>query len=605
MKVALILCLLTVVSILAHFARSCSNIIVSGGASTDSSNILAYNADSSALYGSLYHYPAADHPVGAMRDVYDWDSGRYLGQIHEARHTYNVVGNMNEFGLTIGETTYGGIAQLQIQSGAKMDYGSAIWVTLQRSKTAREAISTLGKLFDNYGWASEGESFSIIDNNEAWVMEIIGKGEYELGAVWVARKVPDGYVSAHANQARITTFPLNDPENNTVYSKDVVSFAKKIGLYPESKSDEEFSFSDVYDPVTFSGARYCEARVWSFFGQIMGDSWANQYLDYAMGYNLTNRMPLFVKPANGKISVADTMQYMRNHYEGTAMDMTGRTFSDVGSVFSATPVRTHPLSWSSTVNPDGSKTEQPYTYFNERPIATQQTGWNFVAQSRRWMPPQLSGVLWFGVDDSSTTVHFPIYGSATTVPSTFAGKGPQDGVTTAMMTFSLQSAFYVFNLVANWAYTRWDLMYPELYQEITSREAAYMTALLEVDANALKLIDEKGMDSAVDYVTNFSTQVGNDLTQQWAVLFGKMFVKYRDGYVINANSESKSCGCSPNNGAYPQSWYDRIVTDTGSHYYMGTWDPMDPKSSSNKQLHANTFNGKFQSVDKMALLNRK
>jgi dipeptidase len=273
-------------------AESCSNIIISPGASTDSSSIVSYNADSAGLYGSLYHYPATDYPPNSLRDVYDWDTGVFLGQIPEVSHTYNVVGNINEFGLSIGETTYGGVESLQSQTGAKIDYGSLIWITLQRARTAQEAIQTISDLMAEYGYASEGESFSIADPHEAWIMEIIGKGNYEKGAVWVARKIPDGYVTAHANQARITTFPLNDPENCR-YASDVISFARKIGLY--EGADENFSFSDVYDAVTFSGARYCDARVWSFFGNLLGQEWADQYLDYAMGYNLTNRMPLWIK----------------------------------------------------------------------------------------------------------------------------------------------------------------------------------------------------------------------------------------------------------------------------------------------------------------------
>ena len=388
---------------LCHTAWGCSNIIVSPGASTDSSSMIAYNADSSTLYGELYHYPAADHAPGTMRNIYDWDSGRYLGQIFEANHTYNVVGNVNEFGLIIGETTFGGIESLQSQSGARIDYGSLIWVTLQRSKTAREAIKTMASLMEEYGYASEGESFSIADPSEAWILEVIGKGEYELGAVWVAQKVPDGYISAHANQARIRTFPLHDSEN-CLYSPDVISFARKIGLYGENQSDSDFSFSDTYDPVTFSGARFCEARVWSVFSSLMGEEWSNEYLNYAMGYNLTNRMPLFVKPSNNiKVSLSATMQFMRSHFENSALDMTGTQFSDVGAT-QANPYRVHPLTWSSFVTPEGGTAQSPLSYLNERPIATPQTGWNFVAQSRRFVPRELAGLLWFGVDDSSNTV---------------------------------------------------------------------------------------------------------------------------------------------------------------------------------------------------------
>jgi dipeptidase len=559
------ICLL--VSIPWVLIHACSNIIVSPGASVDSSSLLAYNADAGSLYGSLYHYPAADHAVTDMRDIYDWDSGRYLGQIKEAARTYNVVGNINEYGLSIGETTYGGIAALQSQPDAKIDYGSLIWVTLQRATNAREAIRTMGELMKTYGYASEGESFSIIDPHEAWVMEIIGKGSYELGAVWVAMKIPDGSVCAHANQARITTFPLHDPES-CIYAEDTISFAKKIGLYPKDAADKDFSFSDVYDPVTFTGARFCEARVWSFFSSIMGEDWSQQYLDYAQGTNLTNRMPLFVQPQS-KISLSDTMDYMRNHFEKTALDMSGQEFSDVGAAAEGVPVRAHPLTWTSSVNPDGSiSSDSQNNYVHERPIATQQTGWNFVAQSRRWMPRELSGLLWFGVDDSATTVRFPIYGCSLKVPASFAGKGPQDGVVSPMMTFSLDSAFYVFNLLANWAYTRWSLIYPEVYQQILARETAFIEQVYRIDKEALQIYESKGAAAASEYVTAFAVAAGDSLTKEWFAYFGELFVKYRDGYLVTAEPSNTQCGCKAESSPYPQEWLDRIVKDTGSHYYI-------------------------------------
>ncbi|CAE7843329.1 unnamed protein product, partial [Symbiodinium microadriaticum] len=314
--------------------------------------------------------------------------------------------------------------------------------------------------------------------------------------------------------ARITTFPLQDPEN-CLYSTDVISFARDIGLYPQDAANEDFSFSDVYDAVTFSGARYvcismyqsnladhpkdsfpffaivyyyntsfCDARVWSFFGDIMGKEWADQYEDYALGYNLTNRMPLWVKPPQ-KITLKDTMKHMRNHYEGTSLDMGGEEFSDVGASFSYTPVRAHPLTWTS-----GCK-----EYLNERPIATQQTGWNFVAQSRKWMPAELSGLLWFGVDDSATTVRFPVYGSVKRVPAAFAGAGAQDGVTPPLMTFDMQSAFSVFNLVANWAYSRWDLMYPDVLARIEQYEDTFITMAEDMDVQALTVMENAGADA--------------------------------------------------------------------------------------------------------------
>jgi len=562
--------------------------------------MVAYNADSGTLYGSLYHYPANYNSNNEFKDVYDWDTGKYLGQIKEVPNTYNVVGNINEHGLIIGETTYGGIASLQSQSKAIIDYGSLIWITLQRSKTAREAINTIGSLMDEYGYASEGESFSIADQKEAWVMEIIGKGEYELGAVWVARRVPDGSVCAHANQARITTFPLDDPEN-CLYSKDVISFARDIGLYPKSEilaPDAEFSFSDVYDPVTFSGARFCEARVWSFYGSLMGEEWANQYLDYARGYNLTNRMPLFVEPPAGKkVSLSDTMKYMRSHYENTALDMAGEEFSDVGAITNNI-FRAHPLTWESNVNPDGeSVSDSPNTYVHERPIATPQTGWNFVAQSRRWMPTELSGLIWFGVDDAGTTVRIPVYGSATKVPESFAGKGAQDGVTPPMMEFSMDSAFYVFNLVANWAYSRWDLIYPDVAQAVDALEAQYIREISDLDSQALLKVDTEGMESAIKLVTEYSVNTGNALVAQWGKFFGELFVKFRDGYVIKPDPDNKACGCSAASAGYTQDWYDRIVRDTKDHYYY---------AENNESLKTVELTSpKLRPVDKRDLLSRR
>lgn len=547
---------------------ACSNMIVSPGASADGSSIISYNADSASLYGSLYHYPAADHAPGTMRDIWDWDSGVYLGQIAEAEHTYNVVGNMNEFGLVIGETTYGGVSSLQHQPGAKIDYGSLIWVTLQRAKTAREAIHTMSDLMSTYGYYSEGESFSIGDKNEVWIMEVIGKGEYEKGAVWVARRIPDGHVSGHANQARITTFPLDSPED-TLYAPDVITFARKIGLYPADPStapDSAFSFSDVYDAVTFSGARFCEARVWTMFGTVLADqAWNDQYLDYAQGFNLTNRMPLWVKPAK-PVSSADVMEIMRSHYEGTWFDMTGVREPDAGAMESHVGYRWRPLTWP----------HNDLTYVNERAIATQQTGWNFVAESRASVPDHLAGVLWFAVDESATSAHFPIYGSARRVPKAFAGQGAQDGVTTPILSFSMDNAFSVFNLVANWAYSRWDTIYPEVHAKIVSTENAFREKLHAVEAEAIALHSSKGVDASIEHVTAFSETCGNDLVHQWGSFFGYLFTKFRDGYNIAPSDTDPACGCAVGDVAYSTNWYDRIVNDTGERY-------LDPTSVPTKQ----------------------
>lgn len=353
--------------------------------------------------------------ISLTKHYYLVSYGTYLGEIPEAAETYNVVGNVNEHGLIITESTFGGLSELVCtRRVGLMDYGSLIWVTLQRSRTAREAIAMMGFLVSEYGYASTGESFSIADQNELWYLELIGKGSYEKGAVYVARKVPDGYVTGHANQARITTFPLDDPEN-CIYSPDVISFARSIGLY--DGSDEDFSFSDTYDPVTFEGARFCEARVWSFFSHVMGAEWMNQYLYYAEGTNLSNRMPLWVKPTM-KLSPQDVMQSMRNHYEDTPLDNNGRDFSDIGAAAFYLPIRVSPTVWSSPANKCNK-------YFNERTIAQAPTGWSIVCQSRPNVPRQMAALLWFGIDDSSTSVHFPLYGGNTVIPQGWAGKGPQ------------------------------------------------------------------------------------------------------------------------------------------------------------------------------------
>jgi dipeptidase len=559
----------------------CTNLIVTPEASVDGSSIVAYNADSSTLYGMLYHYPASTHKAGDMKQIFDWDSGKYLGEIPEPEVTYNVVGNVNEYGLVIGETTYGGLSNLQSQSSAKIDYGSLIWTTLQRAKTAREAIKVLGELMSEYGYASEGESFSLADQNEAWIMEIIGKGEYELGAVFVAMRIPAGYVTAHANQARIRTFPLNDPDN-CIYSPDVISFARNIGVY--TGTDEDFSFSDVYDPLTFGGGRFCESRVWSFFSSIMGPDFQNEYLNYALGYNISNRMPLFVKPST-KISVTDVMKYMRSHYETMELTMEGNSFSDVGAI-TGIPYRAHGLTFM------GSNGKQ---YLHERPIATPQTGWNFVAQSRKWMPRELSALLWFGVDDAATTVRFPIYGSASKIPEAFGGKGPQDGYTPPLMKFSFESAFYVFNLLSNFVVNRYDLIYDEVLSKINTIETDYINDIISIDEKASLLINTSEED-AIEYVTNYSVSTGNKLVKDWLEYFGELFVKYRDGYIITANNENKACGCNSVGQEYPQQWFDRIISDTGDHYFYG-----NPNEGQTKF----TTQDKPSSVPKHVLLSKK
>ena len=425
---------------------ACTNLLVTRGASVTGSTMITYAADSHVLYGELYLRPAQDHLPGSFFDIYEWDTGKYLGKIKQVEHTFSVVGNMNEHQVSIGETTYGGRSELRDTTGI-IDYGNLMYVALQRARSAREAIEIMGELMAEYGYYSSGESLSISDKDEVWIMELIGKGTGNKGAVWVAMKIPDGYVCAHANQARIQTFPLDDPEN-CLYSEDVISFAKEMGYY-EGK-DKDFSFSDAYAPVDFGGARYCESRVWSFFEKINPDM--DRYLDYAMGKNLENRMPLWIKP-DRKLSSADMMNFMRDHFEGTPMDMT----QDIGAGPYRLPYRWRPLSWSV-----GDE-----SYCNERAIATQQTGFSFVAEARNWLPDWIGGIFWFGVDDASTSVYTPMYCGMTRVPVNFA-EGNGD-----MLSYSPTSAFWTFNLVSNFCYLRYDVMSADVIKKQQALESKF------------------------------------------------------------------------------------------------------------------------------------
>ena len=513
----------------ASYTMACTNFLFTKGATKDGSTMVTYAADSHTLYGELYHYPAADWPEGSMLDVYDWDTGKFMGRIPQVAHTYNVIGNMNEHQLAIAESTYGGREELCSQSGAIMDYGSAIYITLQRAKNAREAIVVMTKLFEDYGYASAGESFSIVDPNEVWILEAIGKGEGEKGAVWVARMVPDGYVSGHANQARITTFPLEgrtpissanmdtiyNPEITTVYSKDVISFAKEKGYYPREAKNKDFSFSDTYNPVTFGGARGCEIRVWSFFKSVNKDM--QQYFGYASGRDIqyddkgyaTNRMPLWIQP-DEKVDVQQVMDFMRDHLEGTELDMT----KDLGAGPYEWPYRWRPMDFEV----DGKK------YVQERATATQQTGFSFVAQCRSWLPDEIGGIIWFGVDDAASSVYFPMYTSATRVPHSFAkGNG-------SMMEFTNEAAFWVFNQVTNFAYTRYNVIHPEVRAKQKALETQYVAFVKAADAGAQALYaDDKA--AAVAFLTDFSCKTGDELVADWRNFYGYLFTKYMDGNI--------------------------------------------------------------------------
>jgi dipeptidase len=515
---------------------SCTNFLISKGATVDGSTMISYSADSHVLYGELYYRPAADYAAGALVDVYEWDTGDFLGKIPQIRHTYSVVGNMNEHQLSIGETTFGGRLEL-VDTTATIDYGSLIYLTLQRAKTAREAIKTMDELVSKYGYRSEGESFSICDPNEVWIYEIIARGKGLKGAVWVARRVPDGYICGHANQSRITTFPLNDPEN-CMYAKDVIELARNRGYF--SGKDEDFSFADAYAPLNFEGIRFCDARVWSGF--MKAADGMQDYIDYIKGGNIHHRLPLWVK-VNHKLTVQDVMDIMRDYYQGTELDMT----KDFGAGPNQCIVRWRPLTWKV----DG------ITYFNERAISTQQTGFSFIAQSRSWLPDPVGGIFWFGVDDTYSTVYTPMYCGITTVPHVFAaGNG-------SMMEFSDNSAFWVFNQVSNFAYTRYNLMIPFIQERQKQLENHYVEESREVDRVAGELY-RKNPKKATRYLTDYSVKSGTQTVAEWKKLYAFLFTRFMDGNV-KTKVEGKLNPKFEQPG-YSQEWYRKLVEETGDKF---------------------------------------
>ena len=494
-------------------ASACTNFIVTRGASTDGSVMVTYAADSHALYGALYHTPGGKHKSGAMLPVYEWDTGRYLTDIPQVRETWSTIGNMNEHSLIIGETTYGGRPELEDSTG-RMDYGSLIYITLQRAKTAREAIGVIAELADTYGYASSGESFSIADPDEAWIMELIGKGfkddgtggNARKGIVWVARRIPDGYVSAHANQARITTFPKDDPEN-CLYSPDVISFAREMGYY--DGPDADFSFSDAYAPLDFGGMRACEARVWAFFRTVADDM--DRYTDYAMGHNKNNRMPLWVKP-RAKVSPKTLFDCMRDHYEGTPMDMT----TDLGAGGHNCPYRWRPMEFEV----DGVK------YVNERATATQQTGFWFGAQARPDVTRDM-GILWFGVDDAASSCLTPIFCSAQEVPECFR---EDNG---SMLEYSPTSAFWLFNRTTNFAYMRYDMISADIRKVTDKWENDMLRNVQALNARVGKMSPE----ARRSHLTQLSVETAQQLFDRWQRLNNYLLVKYMDGNVKSEHGD--------------------------------------------------------------------
>jgi dipeptidase len=507
---------------------ACTNFLITKSASTDGSTMITYSADSHTLYGELYHWPARDFAPGTMHDVYEWDTGKFLGRIPQVAHTYSVVGLMNEHQVSIGETTYGGREELQDTAGL-VDYGSLMFLALQRAKTAREAIAVMTDLVAKYGYYSSGESFSIADPNEVWIMDLIGKGKGNKGAVWVARKVPEGYIAGHANNPRILRFPLNDKEN-TLYAPDVISFAREKGYF--KGADNEFEFATAYAPLDFGALRACEARVWAMFNRAAPS--LKLSMDYVKGVPGAEPMPLWIKP-DKKLSAHDVMELMRDHFTGTDFDMT----QDVGAGPYACPYRWRPMTWK----------VDTVAYVHERATSTQQTGFSFVAQMRSWLPGPIGGVLWFGVDDTYSTVYNPIYCGITRVPESYA-VGVAD-----LYHFSWNSAFWVFNWVANYAYTRYVDIIRDVQVVQRDLEGSFLAAQPGVDAAAMALYRESPA-LAADYLTTYSCTTAQNTVARWRTLGEELFVKYMDGNVKSELGEVL-------HPAYPDSWYRRIAAERG------------------------------------------
>lgn len=481
------------------YSYSCTNFLAGKNATIDGSTLISYSADSYFLYGALYRFPAATYAAGTLLDIYEWDTGKYLGKIKQAEKTYSVIGNMNEHQLSIGETTFGGREELVDTTGI-LDYGSLIYIALQRARTAREAIKVMTDLVAEYGYYSSGESFSIADPSEVWIMEMIGKGPRNKGAVWVAQRIPDDCVSGHANQARITTFPFDD-KNNCLYSEDVIAFAREKGYFKGKNKD--FSFSDIYAPLDYGALRICEARVWSFFRQV--DPTMERFISYVKG-ETAERMPLWIKPAF-KVSAQNFKDYMRNQYEGTEFDMTkGVCAEPFGS-----KLRHSPLSFK----------VDSLEYMHERPVATQQTGFVFVAQMRSWLPDYIGGVLWFGVDDAASALLVPMYCGINEIPWCYNEKNGN------LLEYSPTSAFWTYNWVANYAYGKYSYMMTDIKKVQSHWEKEFNTLVPAIDKVAVNMTENE----ARVFLTNFSNSQAENSTAAWKKLGEYLLVKYMDGNI--------------------------------------------------------------------------
>ena len=519
-------------------AEACTNLIVGKKASVDGSVMVSYNADDYGMFSGLCHYPAGVHAKGEMRKIFDWDSGVYHGEIPEAPVTYNVIGNINEYQLSIAETTYGGREEM-IDTTGILDYGSLIYVALQRAKTAREAISVMTSLVEKYGYCSSGETFSICDPNEAWIMEMMGTGPGSKGVVWVAMRIPDDAICAHANQSRIGKFDMKD-KKNVLHSKNVISYARKMGWF--SGKDADFSWKNTYAFPDFSGRRACDARAWSFFNRFKKGF--DRYLPWALGKDPNAEdMPLWVVP-DRKLSVHDVEMAMRDHYENTPMALDS---ANIGGGVYQMPYRPTPLSFKV----DGK------TYFNERPISTQQTAFTFVSQLRSWLPREIGGITWFGNDDANMVAYTPVYCNNTVVPECYNTPGAD------AVTFSDKNAFWVCNWVSNMVYPRYSQLFPELQAVRDSLEADYFARQAEVEKHALELY---GSDkaAAVAYLNAYSNDKAQQMLAHWRDLATLIIVKYND-MAVKRTKDGKLTRYVDRPG-YPEAFANKLVKETGDWY---------------------------------------
>ena len=529
-------------------AEACSNFIVGKKASVDGSVMCSYSADDYGMFQYLCHYPAAKHAKGEMRKIYDWDTNKYHGEIPEAAETYNVIGNINEWQVTIGETTYGGREEM-VDSTGIMDYGSLIYVALQRSKTAREAIKVMTTLANTYGYNSGGETFTICDPNEAWIMEMMGKGAGSKGAVWVALRIPDDAICAHANQSRIGKFNMKD-KKNVMYAKDVVSFARSKGWF--QGKDADFSWKMAYAKPDFSGRRFCDARAWAMLNHFYDMS---PYLDWALGKNPDAQdMPLWVVP-NKKVSVQDVENVMRDHYEGTPLSVADG--SDIGGGIWEMPYRPTPLMYK--VN--GKQ------YFNERPVSTQQSGFVFVSQMRSWLPREIGGVFWFANDDANMAAFTPVYCSMTERPECYNTPGAD------ALHFSKKNAYWVCNMTSNMVYPRYSLMFPTLKEVRDSLDNSYFAAQAGVEKKAQELYAQNPQ-AAVKYLNDYSVEKAQQMLARWNQLFEFMVVKYNDMIIkpTDKNGTFKKTpyglGATPVRPGYPEKFAKQLVKQSGDKFLV-------------------------------------